>query len=72
MGFQTGFPAQVASWLARHRPDDPVFLFSPAALRRCHAFFQRHFPGEVTYAVKANPDRAVLETLPTSSPSISA
>lgn len=51
--------ADVASSL---RPEEPVFCFSPAVLEaRIHAFLDG-FPGEVSYAVKANPGEHVLLT----------
>jgi ornithine decarboxylase len=52
--------AEVAQTLA---PDNPVFCFSPAALVRSVRSFQKGFPGEVSYAVKANSSKHVLETL---------
>jgi ornithine decarboxylase len=44
-------------------PDMPVFCYSGAALRARAALFMQGFPGEVSYAVKANPAPHVLETL---------
>jgi ornithine decarboxylase len=45
------------------RPDDPVYLFSEACLaRRCRRF-RSGFPGQVSYAVKANPEPRVIRTL---------
>lgn len=49
--------------LRRHRPDHPILYFSPKTLQATAAQFQAGFPGLVTYAVKANPDSAVLGNL---------
>jgi len=49
--------------LLAHRPDHPVLYFAPDVLRATYARFRDGFPGLVTYAVKANPDAAVLGTL---------
>lgn len=53
-------PADV---LRRLDPDAPVLCFAPLILRATAAEFLAGFPGEVTYAVKANPEPAVLENL---------
>jgi len=53
-------PADV---LRRLDPDAPVLCFAPQVLRETAAAFLAGFPGEVTYAVKANPEPAVLENL---------
>jgi ornithine decarboxylase len=63
MVMQQAFMSDPAKWLARETPDEPVFFFDPAELRATARRFIEGFPGQVTYAVKANPDRAVLETL---------
>ncbi|MFV0293574.1 MAG: type III PLP-dependent enzyme [Paracoccus sp. (in: a-proteobacteria)] len=45
------------------QPDNPVMVFAPTVLQeRLQLFFDR-FPGLVTYAVKSNPDEAVIKTL---------
>lgn len=49
--------------LLRQTPDHPVLYFSPAALQAQARAFLAGFDGEVTYAVKANPDPAVLDNL---------
>lgn len=43
--------------------NDPVFVFDEGRLRDTYRRFQTGFPGEVTYAVKANPDPLVLRHL---------
>lgn len=45
------------------QPDDAVLFFSPDVLHRTSKRFQAGFPGLVTYAVKANDAREVLENL---------
>ena len=45
------------------RPDHPVYYFAPEVLARTARRFRSGFDGLVTYAVKANPERAVLENL---------
>ena len=49
--------------LADIQPDSPVLYLSPARLQAQADRFIRHFPGQVTYAVKANPHPAVLANL---------
>jgi ornithine decarboxylase len=44
-------------------PEAPVFCFSAEQLRTTARAFIQGFPGEVSYAVKANSSRHVLETL---------
>jgi ornithine decarboxylase len=58
MVMQQAFMSDPAKWLARETPDEPVFFFDPAELRATARRFIEGFPGQVTYAVKANPDRA--------------
>ncbi len=50
-------------WLRSEQPDEPIFFFSPAQLRATAQEFLTGFPGEVTYAVKANPHADVLAVL---------
>lgn len=52
-----------ATWLARHAGEAPVLFHCPAALDARHARFRAGFAGEVTYAVKANPDPGVIARL---------
>jgi len=44
-------------------PDGPVLFFFAAALEARHLAFRDGFPGDVTFAVKANPSEAVLAQL---------
>ena len=45
------------------RPDAPVTLIRPHAAARAARFFTEKFPGRSMYAVKANPDPALLQVL---------
>lgn len=49
--------------LRSETPGDPVFHYSPQALQARARLFLDHFPGLVTYAVKANDRAEVLENL---------
>lgn len=45
------------------RPDLPVHCIRPHAAQRAANWFLRRFPGDVLYAVKANPHPAVLDAV---------
>ncbi|GAB4265306.1 MAG: type III PLP-dependent enzyme [Pararhodobacter sp.] len=51
------------AYLRSMQPHDPVAFLSPPALHRQVRRFQDGFPGQVTYAVKANPDDSVIANL---------
>lgn len=52
--------------LIRHmQPDHPVMAFAPTVLQDRARQFLTGFPGLVTYAVKSNPDEAVIQNLVT-------
>jgi ornithine decarboxylase len=51
------------AYLARVAPDEPVLFLSHLVLAAGARAFCDGFPGAVTYAVKANPDPAVLQDL---------
>jgi len=53
-------PAEIVRSLA---PENPVMVFDPGVLRATARRFLRGFPGLVTYAVKSNPDEAIIRTL---------
>jgi len=53
-------PAEI---IRKSQPDDPVMVFAPSVLEQTAKRFLDGFPGMVTYAVKANPDEAVIQTL---------
>jgi len=52
-----------SDYLLARAPDRPVHFFAPAALQAQAKRFHDGFNGLVTYAVKANPDEAVLSNL---------
>ncbi len=52
-----------SDYLASVAPEDPVLFFSPAILQATAKRFLTGFPGLVTFAVKSNPDVAVIENL---------
>jgi len=51
------------AYLSEKQPDHPVHFFAPSALDAAFKTFRDGFPGLVTYAVKANPDRRVIAQL---------
>ncbi len=53
-------PAEIIRSLA---PENPVMVFAPSVLRAKAQSFLQGFPGLVTYAVKSNPEEAVIRTL---------
>ncbi len=60
------FPAiwpSAVSHLYATSPDHPVLYFAPSVLQATARRFITGFPGLVTFAVKANDERAVLENL---------
>jgi ornithine decarboxylase len=48
---------------AREAPDGPVAIARPHRVRAAANWFRENFPGEVFYAVKANPSEWVLDSL---------
>lgn len=52
--------SSLEAFVASEQPDEPVFLLCPAAVTAGARRFLDGFPGLVTYAVKANPEPAVL------------
>lgn len=63
MGFSETIWASPVEFLRSVGPNDPVLFLSPAALQAQARRFQEGFPGLVTYAVKANPEEAVIVNL---------
>ncbi|ALI56504.1 type III PLP-dependent enzyme [Celeribacter marinus] len=63
MGLSNNIWASPADYLRNHAPEHPVLFFSPEILQANAHRFLSGFPGFVTYAVKANPDEAVLQNL---------
>ncbi|PID36735.1 MAG: ornithine decarboxylase [Rhodobacterales bacterium] len=56
------WPGRV-EYLKMNAPEDPVLFFAPEVLAATAKRFQAGFRGLVTYAVKANAERAVIENL---------
>ena len=52
-----------ADLIRKTRPDNPVMAFAPSVLTKTARRFIEGFPGLVTYAVKSNPDEALIRTL---------
>lgn len=50
-------------FVSQARPDDPFFCFRPERLKRAATWFRDSFPGEIFYAVKANPALHILDGL---------
>jgi len=48
---------------AREAPDGPIAIARPHRVAAAAEWFRTHFPGEVFYAVKANPSEWVLDAL---------
>jgi ornithine decarboxylase len=53
----------VDALIAATRPEDPVHCIRPTVLAETARAFVADFPGDVLYAVKCNPDPAVLRAL---------
>jgi ornithine decarboxylase len=53
----------VDALIAAERPEEPVHCIRPAIITATAATFVEAFPGDVLYAVKCNPDPAVLRAL---------
>ena len=56
-------PQDAAEIAMQILPDEPIFCFSAQALTDRAQLFIKNFPGQVTFAVKANPSPAVIQTL---------
>jgi len=56
-------PPSVDALVAALRPEEPVHCIRPTVLTATAAAFIAAFPGETLYAVKCNPDPAVLRAL---------
>ncbi len=65
MGISHTLWANPVDYLRATGPFDPVLFLSPAALQAQARRFLAGFPGLVTYAVKANPEEAVITNLAT-------
>ncbi|MEZ6022943.1 MAG: hypothetical protein R3C16_05920 [Hyphomonadaceae bacterium] len=47
--------SRLLTWTAREAPDGPVAIARPHRVAVAATWFREHFPGDVLYAVKANP-----------------
>jgi ornithine decarboxylase len=56
------FPS-IDAVVARTRPSDPLLCLRPAVIAGAARRFADHFPGDVLYAVKCNPEPRVLRAL---------
>ena len=56
-------PLTVDALVAELRPEEPVHCIRPDVLKSTASEFVQSFPGDVLYAVKCNPDPAVLRAL---------
>ncbi len=63
MGISETIWTNPVEFLRATGPNDPVLFLSPAALQAQARRFLEGFPGLVTYAVKANPEEAVILNL---------
>jgi len=54
---------RVDTLVARERPSEPLVCLRPAAIAAASRRFVRAFPGDVLYAVKCNPEPAVLRAV---------
>jgi ornithine decarboxylase len=63
MGIPQTIWADPVDFMRATAPRDPVLFLSPAALQEQARRFLTGFPGRVTYAVKANPEEAVIVNL---------
>lgn len=63
MGLSKTIWTKPSEYLRVNEPDTPVLFFAPAILQQTARRFLSGFPGLVTYAVKANPEEAVIENL---------
>jgi len=63
MGLTKTIWANPREYLRANAPDDPILFFAPAVLQATARRFLDGFPGLVTYAVKSNPDEAVIGNL---------
>ncbi len=56
----TGASADV---IAQLRPDQPLYIIRPDVIARATRAFIAGFPGEAMYAVKTNPDKAIIQIM---------
>ncbi|MEZ5752992.1 MAG: type III PLP-dependent enzyme [Paracoccaceae bacterium] len=63
MGFSETIWSNPVDYLRGVGPNDPVLFLSPAVLQAQARRFLDGFPGLVTYAVKSNPEEAIITNL---------
>lgn len=63
MGIAESLWTDPVEYLRSVQPEDPVLFLSPRALQAQARRFLQGFPGLTTYAVKSNPDEAVITNL---------
>lgn len=63
MGLSKPLWPDVSGIITALQPEDPLLVFVPSRLQASARNFLTGFPGMVTYAVKANPEPAVIENL---------
>lgn len=63
MGLSKTIWTNPTEYLRTVSPQTPVLFFAPSALQAMARRFIDGFPGMVTYAVKSNPEEAVIENL---------
>lgn len=63
MGLTKTIWTKPSEYLRANEPETPVLFFAPAILQDTARRFIAGFPGLVTYAVKSNPEEAVIENL---------
>ncbi len=59
----SNFYRDAAEITGKLKPTEPLYLYCPEVLRQRACRFLDQFPGTVSYAVKANPEVRILETL---------
>ena len=60
---KSGVYSSVSEMVSERRPTVPVHCLRPAAITMMSKWFVKHFPGEVMFAVKTNPDPQVLRII---------
>ncbi|MBL4917475.1 type III PLP-dependent enzyme [Szabonella alba] len=63
MGLSKTIWTNPTEYLRNVQPENPVLFFAPSVLQTTARRFIDGFPGMVTYAVKSNPEEAVIENL---------
>ena len=63
MGLSKTIWSKPIEYLTHNHPEAPVMFFAPGALQDTARRFIDRFPGQVAYAVRANPEEAVISNL---------